>query len=273
MIIKLTETESCRDFISLINADHDYSEPFRCTDEKVELSLKKALSSPDQVPLGVYDGERMTGIFVFLVVEEEKYIEMLLGLSREIEAYEEIADWLLANYPGFQVDFVFNPKNPVIRIMLEKRGAEFYTEQKKMVLKSDPPPVDTAGIEPLSDRYEAQYVAIHSLGGYWTGERILCALDTFSVFLALDGERAVGYIDVTRNNDENEPFDLFVLEDSRRRGWGRKLLAKAIEASKPKGMMLTVDVDNFPAIALYRSMGFEDDPEPLNQVATWHIDE
>ena len=80
------------------------------------------------------------------------------------------------------------------------------------------------------------------------------------------------YFDVTKNNEENEPFDLLVKADSRRLGWGRKLLAKAIEANQPKGMMLIVDVDNAPAIALYRSMGFSFDPEPVNQLATWNID-
>ena len=34
------------------------------------------------------------------------------------------------------------------------------------------------------------------------------------------------------------------------------MLAKAIELNRPKAMVLTVNVDNAPAIALYESMGF-----------------
>ena len=272
MIQKLTTFEPYWDFINGINSDPVFSEPMLQTKEQIECNLEEALTSRDQVPLGVFSDGSMTGLFVFLVVEEEQYIEMLVGLSKELSAYEEIADWLQAHYPGYQVDFVFNPKNTVIPDVLRRRGATFYPEQFKMVLTEEPPAVDTTGIELLSPAYEDRYVALHATDLYWTGDRVVKALDTFRVFLAVDGGTVVGYIDVTKNNEENEPFDFLVKEDYRRKGWGRKLLYKAIEENRPKDMMVIVDVDNAPAIALYRSMGFTDSTEPQSQVATWHIE-
>ena len=270
MIQQLTTFEPYWDFINGINGDPAFSEPMLQTKEQIECNLTEALTSRDRVPLGVFSGEKMTGLFVFLIVEEEQYIEMLAGLSKEPAAYEEIANWLSSHYPGYQVDFVFNPKNAAILDMLRRRGATVDPEQFKMVLTEEPPAVDAAGIELLSPEYADQYVALHAKDLYWTGERILKALDMFRVFLAVDGGTVVGYIDVTKNNEENEPFDFLVREDCRRRGWGRKLLYKAIEANHPKGMMLIVDVDNAPAIALYRSMGFTGSSEPQSQVATWY---
>ena len=272
MVRTLTEFDTCWHFINEINTDPDFSEPMFQTEEQIENNLKSALTSQDQVPLGVFLGDEMKGLFVFLILKDEQYIEMLVGLSREPDAYEEIANWLQAHYSGYQVDFVFNPKNWAIRPTLQKRGATFFSEQLKMVLTENAMFVDTTGIEPLSEQYRDQYVAMHSMDGYWTGDKVANALDTFRVFLAVDDGTVVGYIDVTKNNEENEPFDFLVREDRRRLGWGRKLLAKAIEVNKPKGMMLIVDVDNAPAIALYRSMGFSFDPEPVNQLATWNID-
>ena len=272
MIQELTTFEPYWDFINGINRDPSFAEPMLQTKEQIACNLTEALTSPDQVPLGVFSDGEMTGLFVFLVIEDEQYIEMDVGLSRSPAAYEEIVDWLQAHYPGYQVDFVFNPKNIVILDMLRRRGATVDPEQFKMVLTEDPPAVDTTGIEPLSPKYEAQYIALHATDLYWTGEKIVKALDTFRVFLAVDGGTVVGYIDMTKNNEENGPSDFLVREDFRRKGWGKKLLYKAIEENRPKDMTLIVDVGNDPAIALYRSMGFTDSSEPQSQVATLYLE-
>ena len=84
---------------------------------------------------------------------------------------------------------------------------------------------------------------------YWTGEKVVQAQDRFRTFLAIHDGKVVGYMDVTYIFKENEPFDLFVLEEYRRMGYGRKLLAKALERNAPNRMMLLVDIDNDPAIS------------------------
>ena len=106
------------------------------------------------------------------------------------------------------------------------------------------------------DQYAEQYCAIHNKDMYWTGEKVMQAQDRFHTFLAIRDGRVVGYIDVTCTFKENEPFDLFVPEEYRRMGYGRKLLAKALEANAPNAMSVLVDADNVPAIRLYASMGF-----------------
>jgi ribosomal protein S18 acetylase RimI-like enzyme len=270
MIRELTSLDAYKAFIDELNADPAFSDPMISSAEQFETNLLRAFDDPCDRVLGVFENDAMTGLFVFLIVDEERYVEMLVGLSRSVSAYEEATDWLKARCPGYQIDFVFNPENRVIRDVLLKKGATFFAPQKQMLLTGTPPAVDTTGIEPLSDRYLDPYVAIHTTDGYWTGDRVANALDTFRVFLAIDNGTVAGYIDVTKNNEENEPFDLFVLEAYRRRGWGRKLLAAAIEANRPKRMMLVVDVDNTPADALYTSMGFTDVADKLNQLATWY---
>ena len=213
----------------------------------------------------------MIGLFSFLILEEERYIEMLACLSRSLNAYEEIGEHLQANYKRFQADFVFHPANALLRAMLTQRNAAFYTEQQQMILSDEHIVTDAAGIQPLSRRYKDQYLSLHGTDTYWTGDRLMEAGDRFRVLLAIDGDEVVGYIDVTVCYEDNEPVDLLVEGSHRRKGWGRKLLAKAIEMNRPKGMKLMVDVDNRPAIALYESLGFVKATGQNSQTATWHI--
>ena len=142
-----------------------------------------------------------------------------------------------------------------------------------MVLGTPVLGIDAIGIEPLSERYMAQYCAIHNTDMYWTGERVAQAQERFRTFLAIHDGKVVGYLDVTYIFKENEPFDLFVLTEYRRRGYGRKLLAKALEQNEPNGMMLLVDADNVPAIRLYESMGFAKVQGQNNLTAHWNVSE
>lgn len=273
MIRELTSLEGLEDFIEKLNADPDYSEPMLSTPEQIACNLTAAVKKPDNRVLGVYRAGELAGLFVFLILEEERYLEMIVGLSRDPAAYDEILAWLAAHWPGYQADFVFNPGNGLLKERLTDRGASFCPEQQKMVFAGPMPPVDCTGIEPLSPERLPQYLAMHGTDVYWTGEKVAAAPERFRVLLAVDAGRVVGYLDVTRCFEENEPYDLLVLEEYRRRGWGRRLLAKALELNRPSGMMLLVDADNVPALALYESMGFAKVLGQNNLTVTWEIPE
>ena len=272
MIRELKEIERYRNFIDEISRDPDLADPMLANQEEIELNLLRAPEKPNDHVLGVFDEDgRMTGLFVFLIIEEEKYIEMIVGLSREAAVYEEALDWLQERCPGFQADFVFNPRNGLLKELLHRKGAFFDTEQMKMLFTGNCPEVDTAGIVPLSGEYREQYIALHGKDVYWTGEKVVERPDRFNVFLALEDGKVVGYIDVTNCYEENEPYDLWVSEAYRRRGFGRKLLAKALEENRPKDMMLLMEVDNEAAISLYQSMGFTEAVGKGSQTVNWMI--
>ena len=142
-----------------------------------------------------------------------------------------------------------------------------------MVLGTPVLGMNTAGVELLSGKYIPQYLAIHNKDMYWTGEKVVTAPDRFRTFLAIHEGKVIGYLDVTHCFAENEPYDLFVLEDYRKMGYGRKMLAKALEMNHPSGMMLLVDVDNDPAIRLFESMGFIKAEHQNTLTAHWNVPE
>lgn len=274
MIRKIKTYNECREFASSFQGDPNFSDPMLCHEEQLQNNLVGSIEKPDRhCVLGIYREEQMIGLFAFLVIRDEHYIEMLVGLSREKEAYLEMFRYLKHHFPGYSADFVFNPGNFILKELLELRNADFEPEQQKMVLGTPILGLDTTGVELLSEKYKEQYCAIHNKDMYWTGEKVVQAQDRFRTLLAIHDDKVVGYMDVTYIYKENEPTDLFVLEEYRRMGYGRKLLAKALEMNQPNGMMLLVDIDNDPAIRLYESMGFAKVQGENNLTAHWTVPE
>lgn len=254
----ITSFEECRALLRELFADECIAKFSPEKEEQVAHSLRRAIErSEDYVVIGIGKEQKPVAVFSFLVIREEKYLEMIVGLSREKGAYIKMLDVLKTKFPGYQVDFVLRPDNTPLYDCLTQSGAVFEKEQQKMVFGGTAPAVDSSQIRLLTEQDIPSYIEMHNRDLYWTGEKILEAKERFRTFVAVEENRVVGYLDVTCDEEENEPFDLLVKESCRRKGYGRQLLAKALEMNAPKAMMLLVNIDNTPAIRLYQSMGFQ----------------
>lgn len=272
VIRTIKSMDECMEFARGFHGDAHFSDPMLSNEEQFQTNLVQCVEHPDQhCALGVYLGEQLIGLFTFLVLPEERYLEMLVGLSRDRRAYVEILCYLELHYPGYSVDFVFNPHNDLWKQLLEERHAEFEPEQQKMVLDAPAANLDTSGVELFTPEYQEPYLSMHHQETYWTGEKVLAATDRFRVFLAIHEGKVVGYLDVTYCFEQNEPYDLFVLEKYRRMGFGRKLLEQALKRNGPKGMMAMVDVEAVAAIRLFESVGFQRAKHENNVTAHWTV--
>ena len=93
------------------------------------------------------------------------------------------------------------------------------------------------------------------------------------MLLAMTDGVPVGFLDLGLGDEGNNVSDVYVDPVHRRKGWGRKLLAQAIESTGAKKLTLQVDVENDPAIRLYESMGFQFKQEDSWMDALWRIDD
>ena len=260
MIKKVETLKDYTEFVDCFYAEGDFIDPHIISEEdKINLLTQKRETKESLV---ILSGNKVIGAFVLLVLPDELYIEMLLGLSKEEKAYLELFEYLKSNYKGYNCDFVFNAKNYLLKNILKGYDATFETEQMKMIYS--PKKLDMAfdEIKPLKDKYCDEYLNIHEKDTYWTGEKVIKAKDRFSVYVALDNDKVIGYIDVTKCFKENEPYDIYVKEEYRNKEYGKKLLAKALYENKDNDMMLLVDIDNIVAIKVYKKCGFIEDKYP-----------
>ena len=252
MIRRVADLSPYRSFYESISGDAVFSDPMRSPPEVFERESARLSSDPERrVFAAERDGELCGALLLMLPPE------FLSCLCRDEAAYEELFAFLSREYPGYDADLIIRPGNLPLRRVLSARGAVTEPEQQRMVYTHRMPALDMKNIVLLSGEFMDAYCAMHSRDVYWTGERVALAPDRFRTLLALEDGELAGYIDVTVGLDENEPVDLLVRPGSRRRGHGRRLLARALELNEPNGMMLLVDVDNYAAIRLYESLGFE----------------
>jgi len=222
--------------------------------------LERLFSKPDPRVLVIRaDSGMLQGVFNLFIIPEECYIETDWGFVTAPSVYDALISYLHDTYPGYHLDAVVTKSNQTMFEAYRKNGLVYQEEQILMDLKAYTPKPVEANIIRYSPEYEASYRAIHDDEGlYWTAERMLKALDDYDAFIAVEHGEAVGYIEMTTLDDENEPIQLFVKAECRGKGYGRALLQTAIAHNLPRKTVLEVDADNMPALNLYLSLGFQE---------------
>ena len=253
MIQEIRSFEKYEGFIGELAGNPFYSDPHFTYDKD---NLYRSLASKDEYAFAVLKNGTTEGLFVWLVLPDDRYIEMIIGFTRKEEAFTEMLSYMERNYCGFHMDFVFNPQNSAISRPLQMKGAKFDPEQQKMILTGSPPNAATGQIELLSEKCMKQYCDLHRPDTYWTAERILSAQDKFRVLLAVKDGQVQGYLDVQCCYEIHEIYDLFIKPEAARQGYELALLVKAIELNQPNQMMVVVDVDAKAEIEFYTAASF-----------------
>ncbi len=253
MIKEIYSFDLYEDFIKGFSGDSVFADPhFEFDNSNLYDSLKK----DNRKAYIVTEGEKVTGLFVWMILPDEKYIEMLIGLSKEESAIREMLAFIENEYKGYQLDFVINPQHNLFYNLLQSKNAKFEEEQQWMAWEKEINNQYQHQIVLLTQEYEEQYIDKHNKDTYWTAEKVIEAKDKFRVFLAIHEEKVIGYIDVTYCYDKNEPYDIWVDNEFQDKRYEQALLQAAIKMNEPKKMMVLVDVNNYDEIEMFKSVGF-----------------
>ena len=254
MLEEITSLDRYEAFIKEVCSDENYVDPHYLYDEN---NLYHAFEKRDQHVYAYFEDSKIRGIFVLLILSTEKYVETLIALSKSEYAYRELFEYLEKNYKGYRCDFVINPKNILLKNILISKNAIFENEQQRMIARQASKKEYSLDIQLFSDKWKQSYIDMHVKETFWTAEKVLSALDRFRVFLAIDKDQLVGYLDVTYAYKQNEPYSLVVLTQYQNQGYEEALLSKDITLNGSNTMMTLVDVNAKEEIRIYEEAGFE----------------
>ena len=258
-ILEITSFERYEKFIFELADDPLYYDPHFAYDKE---NLYAAPGKKDKFAFAVLEDDSIRGVFVWLIIPVEKYIEMLIGFTKSREAFSAMLLYLEREFSDYKADFVINPKNTVLCEVLKTKGAVFEVERQNMIFTGILPDISTNNIEQYTEKWKKQYCEMHRKDTYWTAERIISASDRFRALLVIEDDQVQGYLDATYSFDKNEIYDLFVKPELSYRGYesdlrAKKLLVKAIELNGSHQMTVFVSVDASEEIGLYTAVGFE----------------
>lgn len=230
------------------------------TMEELRDHLYQIINHHDDFGLIITNNINIQGFMTFCYDPKDKYIQALCGFFDNQESFFYAFDYLKDNYSSHQLDFVYPKENTLMINLLKSMKAKFAEPQiefivnKQNLIKQN----NKHRIVEISEEYYSKYQAIHNdIDRYWTSDKVIRASHIMKIFIALDNNEVVGYVDITYGRELNEIYDLYVLEEYRQQGYGRALVQTALKAVLNDRNEVQIDCDESNEIAksLYLSLG------------------
>ena len=179
MIKEIYSFDLYEDFIKSFSGTTVFADPhFEFDNGNLYDSLKK----DNEKAYIVAEGEKVNGLFVWMILPDEKYIEMLIGLSKEESSIREMLAFIENEYKGYQLDFVINPQHNLFYNLLQSKNAKLEEEQQWMALEKEVDNQHQHEIVLLTQEYEDQYIDKHNKDTYWMSDGTLWEVQTALCF-------------------------------------------------------------------------------------------
>ena len=115
--------DECEEFVRSFCVENPFSDPKLSNAREIMDDLRTALEKKENhVVIGICKDQKMVGLFSFLVLRDERYLEMLIGLSGDKKAYNVMLAYLKEHFAAYNADIVFNPNNHLLYDCLEEKA-------------------------------------------------------------------------------------------------------------------------------------------------------
>jgi GNAT superfamily N-acetyltransferase len=264
------ELESVAKYAYELNSNQQHKcKAFPADYDSIIMQFEKILNHPNDELLILTDGITLCGVLALLVEPEDMYLEAIGGVFAE-NNYESVAqefyEYLKNKYIGYHFDAAYPEENrqaiDFMKLIGAKSSGFDYELRLGKNMYEGLPVVDS--IIGLNEKYYKGFVDIHDKfhpDVYWTGERLLKALDQFDIFIILENDEVIGSVVTSKHTRKSEEIYLIEVAENRQNlGYGTALMNKAIKHAFNNGideLMVMVDKDNMSAMHLYEKLGFK----------------
>jgi RimJ/RimL family protein N-acetyltransferase len=268
--VEKNELESVAKYAYQLNSDPQHKcKAFPTDYVYIAKQFKQIISHPNDELLILTDENTLCGVLALCVEPEDKYLEALGGVfahNNYEAAAKEFYEYLKSNYSGYKFDAAYPEENQQAIEFMKSIGAKLEGNDYELRIgknkyKSLP---ESANIIELNEKYYRGFVEIHDRfhpNAYWTGQRLLKALDRFDIFIVIENDEVIGSIVTSNSTRKVEEFYLIeVAENKQNQGYGTALINQALNHAFHNGtdeLMVMVDKNNEAALHVYEKLGFK----------------
>lgn len=272
--IEQNEIEEVAKYAYQLNSVPEYKcKSFPADFDNIVEQIRNMINHPNDELLVSVNGNTinentLTGVMALCVEPEEKYLQAVGGVFAH-KNYRLVAmefyKYLKSHYSGYQFDAAYPEENKqaidfMISIGAKVLASEYEYRLHKHYFTIQP---ETFYIIELNEKYHEGFKKIHNKSHpdvYWTGERLLNALDKFDILIALDNSEVIGSVVTSSlSKKAEEIYFIEVKEDRHNHGVATSLLNKAIQKAFCNGteeLTVMLEKENAAAIHLFEKFGF-----------------
>ena len=183
--------------------------------------FERMIHHPNDELLVSTDGDDILGLLALLVEPEDKYLEFVGGVFAESNyrmVSEEFFKYIRDKYKGYKLNAAYPEENVQAIGFMESIGAKLMDfDYEYRINKDDFKSLyEVDNIIYINKKYNEDFINLHNRINpdvYWTGEKLINALDKFDMFIALEDDTVIGSIVTSKFNKEVDEIYFLSVEN------------------------------------------------------------